>query len=116
MHLVECPWVVHHTLKRRGVNWLRICISGVQFIDSGDGGVVVQNGSESSLIIEPKEKQDQDSVLLQLKEDVHKQKIMVSAKGGDGVLSYQGKLCVPKVDDLRYGIMAEAHNSKYSII
>lgn len=36
------------------MNWPRICISGVQFIDSGNGGVVIQNGSESSLVIEAK--------------------------------------------------------------
>ena len=62
-----------------------------------------------------KEKQDQDPVLLQLKEVVHKQKVMVFSKGGDGVLRYQDRLCVPNVDNVRERIMAEAHSSRYSI-
>ena len=33
----------------------------------------------------------------------------------DGVLRYQGRLCVPDVEDLRYRILEEAHGSRYSI-
>ena len=36
---------------------------------------------------------------LELKENVHKQKVMAFEQGGDGVLRYQGSLCVPMVDD-----------------
>ena len=35
--------------------------------------------------------------------------------GGDGVLRYQGRLCVPNVDDLRNCILEEAHGSHYYI-
>ncbi|XP_060200298.1 uncharacterized protein LOC132628537, partial [Lycium barbarum] len=35
--------------------------------------------------------------------------------GDDGTLRYRGRLCVPDVDGLRERIMAEAHNSRYSI-
>ena len=35
--------------------------------------------------------------------------------GGDGVLRYQGRLCVPYVDGLRNWILEEAHGSHYSI-
>ena len=35
--------------------------------------------------------------------------------GGDGVLRYQGRLCVPYVDGLRNWILEEAHGSRYSI-
>ena len=38
-----------------------------------------------------------------------------SHKGGDGILRYQERLCVPDVDDLRKQIMEEAHGSHYSI-
>ena len=31
------------------------------------------------------------------------------------MLRYQGRLCVPKVGELRKQILAEAHNSRYSI-
>ena len=34
---------------------------------------------------------------------------------GDGVLRYQGRLCVPNVDGLRNQILEEAHGSRYSI-
>ena len=34
---------------------------------------------------------------------------------GDGVLRYQGRLCVPNVEDLRKQILEEAHGSRYSI-
>ena len=36
-----------------------------------DGGVSVQNGSKSSLLVDVKEKQDSDLILFQLKGSVH---------------------------------------------
>jgi len=36
-------------------------------------------------------------------------------QGEDGVLRYQGRLYVPNVDNLREQILAETHNSWYSI-
>ena len=72
----------------------RLARLGVQLIDSSEGGAIVKNGAESSMVVEVKEKQDQDPILLQLKDNVHKQKVMVFTKGGDGVLRYQGRLCV----------------------
>ncbi|WMV25251.1 hypothetical protein MTR67_018636 [Solanum verrucosum] len=46
---------------------------------------------------------------------VHQQKVEVFSQGGDVVLRYQGRLCVPKVGKLRQQILTEAHNSRYSI-
>ncbi|KAH0722926.1 hypothetical protein KY289_005970 [Solanum tuberosum] len=89
---------------------LRVCLT-----DTSYGGVIVQNGSESSLVAEVKEKQDSDPILLQLKGAIHQQKIEVFSQGGDGVLRYQGCLCVPNVGELRQQILTEAHNSRYSI-
>ena len=37
------------------------------------------------------------------------------ALGGDDILRYQDRLCVPDVDDLRTRIIVEAHGSRYSI-
>ncbi|WMV14251.1 hypothetical protein MTR67_007636 [Solanum verrucosum] len=62
-----------------------------------------------------KEKQDKDPIFLELKANVHKQKVMAFEKGGDGMLRYQGRLCVLKVDELQKKIMEEAYSSKYSI-
>ncbi|WMV55004.1 hypothetical protein MTR67_048389 [Solanum verrucosum] len=80
-----------------------------------DGGVTVQNRSESSLVVEVKEKQDSDSILLKLKGAVHQQRVEVFSQGGDGGLPSQGQLCVPNVGELRRKILAKAHNSMYSI-
>ena len=62
-----------------------------------------------------KENQDQDPILLDLKENVHKQRVMAFEQGGDGVLKYQVTFCVPRVDGLQEKIMEEAHRSRYSI-
>ncbi|WMV19373.1 hypothetical protein MTR67_012758 [Solanum verrucosum] len=61
-----------------------------------DNGVTVQNRSESSLVAEVKEKQDSGLILLQLKGAIHQERVEVLSQGGDSVLRYQGRLCVPK--------------------
>ena len=80
-----------------------------------DNGVTVQNGAESSLVVEVEEKQDSDPILLELKGVVHNQKVEVFSHAGDGVLRYQDRLCVPDVGELRKHILVEAHYSRYSI-
>ena len=50
-----------------------------------------------------KENQDQDPILLELKENVHKQRILYFENGGDGMMKYQGRLCVPGVMDSKRG-------------
>ncbi|KAH0777818.1 hypothetical protein KY290_009229 [Solanum tuberosum] len=52
----------------------RLAGLGVRLMDSIEGGVVVMNGAESSLVSEVKEKTDQDPILHELKANVHKQK------------------------------------------
>ena len=54
------------------------------------------------MLIEPK-----DSVLVKMNDSF--------ALGGDDILRYQDRLCVPDVDDLQTRIIAEAHGSIYSI-
>ena len=80
-----------------------------------ESGVTVQNGVESSLVVGVKEKQDSDPIFLELRSVVHNQRIEVSSQGGNGVLHYQGRLCTPYVSELRKNILAESHNSRYSI-
>ncbi|KAH0641167.1 hypothetical protein KY285_037753 [Solanum tuberosum] len=87
----------------------------VKLMDSTEGGIVVMNGAESSLVSEIKGKQDQDPILLELKANIHKKKVLAFEQGGDGVLRYQGRLCVPMMDALQKRIMEEAHSSRYSI-
>ncbi|WMV46473.1 hypothetical protein MTR67_039858 [Solanum verrucosum] len=93
----------------------RVARLGVCLTDTSYGGVIVHNGSESSLVAEVKEKQDSDPILLHLKGAVHQQKVEVFSQGGYGVLHYQGHLCVPNVGGLRQKILTEANNSRYSI-
>ena len=49
---------------------------------------------KSSLVVEVKEKEDSDPILLELKGAVHNHKMKVFSQWVDGVLSYQGKLRV----------------------
>ncbi|XP_070042768.1 uncharacterized protein [Nicotiana tomentosiformis] len=89
---------------------------GVRLVDSSEGGVIVQNRVESSLVMEVKKKQYNDPLLVQLKEGIRKHKTMAFSLGmDDGTLRYQGRLCVPNVDGLWEIIMTEAHTSRYSV-
>ncbi|XP_070040945.1 uncharacterized protein [Nicotiana tomentosiformis] len=96
------------------VHWLSGL--GVRLADSSEGGVIVQNRAESSLVVEVKEKQYNDPLLVQLKEGIDKHKTIAFYLGmDDGILRYQGGLCVLNVDGLGEGIMTEAHTSRYFV-
>ncbi|KAG5576493.1 hypothetical protein H5410_056627 [Solanum commersonii] len=58
-------------------------------MDSTEGGLVVMNGAESSLVSELNGEQDQDPILLELKANVHKQKVFTFEQGGDSELRHQ---------------------------
>ena len=62
-----------------------------------------------------KKHKDQDHILLELKVNVHKKRVLDFELGEDGVLKYQGRLCVPWVDGLQERIMEKDHSSRYSI-
>ena len=55
-----------------------------------------------------------DHVLMELKDSVLIKMNESCALGGDGILMYQDRLCVPDVDDLRTNIVTKAHGSRYS--
>ena len=59
--------------------------------------------------------QESDPILHELKDAVNTQRVEVFSQGGDGVLRYHGRLCVPDVGELKQHILAEAHNSRYFI-
>ena len=80
-----------------------------------DSGVTVQNRVDSSFVVEVKEKLEIDMILLELKGAVNNQIVEVFSQRGDGILHYQGRLCVPDVGELRQHILTEDHNSRYSI-
>ena len=87
---------------------------GVRVISISNSGVISPNWVESFFVVEVKEKQNNDQILLELKCKIHNQRVEVFSQGGDGVLCYNGRLCVPDVGELRKHILAEAHNSRYS--
>ncbi|KAH0655692.1 hypothetical protein KY285_030574 [Solanum tuberosum] len=75
----------------------RLARIGVGLTYMSDCGVIVNNRYESLLLVNVKEKQDSDPILLQLKGAIHQQKVEVFSQGGDGVFHYQGHLCIPNV-------------------
>ncbi|WMV42349.1 hypothetical protein MTR67_035734 [Solanum verrucosum] len=87
------------------------CSLGVRLMSIYDNGVTVQNGLESSLVAEVKEKQDNDPILLQLKGLVHQQRVEVFSQGGDGVLRYQSRLCVPRLTKSSHFLAIETTDS-----
>ena len=66
----------------------RLALLGIRLMSILDSGVIVQNREESSLVVEVKEKQHSDPILLELKNAVHNQRVEVFSQGGDGVLRY----------------------------
>ncbi|XP_015164045.1 uncharacterized protein [Solanum tuberosum] len=93
----------------------RLARLGVQLRDSSKGGFMVHHCSESSLVVEVKSKQHLDTTLMELTESVLDKSVEAFSQGRDGVLRYQGRLCVPDVDDLMGRILEEAHGFRYSI-
>ena len=93
----------------------RLAILGVRLVDSTSGGVSVHPSSESSFVVEVKQGQHLDLVLMELKDSVLIKMNQSFILGGDAILRYQDRLCVPDVDDLRTRIIVEAHGSRYSI-
>ncbi|XP_069151906.1 uncharacterized protein [Solanum lycopersicum] len=96
-------------------NMHRLDRLGVWLVDSPSGGVLVRPSSESSLLVEVKMGQLLDPLLMELNDSVVVKMNESFSLGGDGILSYQDKLCVQDVDDLQTKIIAEAHGSRYSI-
>ena len=93
----------------------RLAHLGVRLVDSNDGRVLVQKGSESSLMNDVKVKQDLDPKLVELKKLVVEKNIEAFSLKEDGILRYQDRLCVSDVDGLKDLILEEDHGSKYFI-
>ena len=83
--------------------------------DSTSGGVSVHPSSKSSIVVEVKEGQHLDPVLMELKDTMVVKMNESFALGDDDILSYQDRLYVSDVDDLLARIIEEAHGTKYSI-
>ncbi|XP_070054171.1 uncharacterized protein [Nicotiana tomentosiformis] len=75
----------------------------------------LQNTAKSSFVTEVKERQHEDPELIKLRESIPQQRQPLFERTGDGVLRYQGRLCVPSVGELRAKILSEAHYSRYAV-
>ena len=69
-------------------------------MDPTEGGIMVTNGDESSLVSELKEMKYQDPILFDLKANAHNQRVLAFKQEGNDVVKYQGRLCVLRVDGL----------------
>nr|XP_016455770.1 PREDICTED: uncharacterized protein LOC107779799 [Nicotiana tabacum] len=86
----------------------------VRLVDAEGGRILVQNTAKSSFVTEVKERQHEDPELIKLRESIPQQRQPLFELTGDGVLRYQGRLCVPSVGELRAKILLEAHYSRYA--
>ena len=102
--------------KKEWVNDIhRLAILGVRLVDSTSGGVSVHPSSKSSIVVEVKEGQHLDPVLMELKDTMVVKMNESFALGDDDILRYRVRLCVSDVDDLWTRIIVEAHGSRHSI-
>ena len=62
---------------------------------------MVCHNYESSLVVEVKSKKHLDPLLMELNESAIFMFRTSLSQGGDGILSYHERLCVPNVDGLR---------------
>ena len=77
----------------------------MRLVDSTSEGVSVHPSYESSLVVEVKEVQHLDFVLIEMKDSVLVKMNESFALGDDGILRYQDRLCVPDMDDLQTRII-----------
>ena len=78
---------------------------GFRLKDSQNGDFMVHNTFDSYLVVQVQSKQHLDPKLRDLKKSILRKCNEV------GVLRYQGKLCVPDVDDLRKKVLGKYHGS-----
>ena len=87
---------------------------GVWLVYSTCGGDSFHPKSSSSLLVEVRECQHLDPVLMELRESVLVKMNDSFTFGDDDILTYLERLYVQDVDDLRTRIIAEAYGSRYS--
>ncbi|KAH0641960.1 hypothetical protein KY290_033563 [Solanum tuberosum] len=104
-------------VERQGItkDLCQLASLGVRLLKSPDEGVIVQNTAESSLVVEVKQKQYTDPILLKLKENVQQGMTKAFELTQEGVLRCQNILCVPNVNELTKRIMMETHHLRYFV-
>jgi hypothetical protein len=69
----------------------------------------------SSLLQEIRRGQLKDEKVQEIKRNIKEEKSSGFSKDDEGVLCYKGRICVPKVKELKDKILHETHESAYSI-
>ena len=64
---------------------------GVFLMSISDNGVTIHKGAESFFVVEVKEKQDSDPILLELKGAVHNQRVYLFSQEGGGMMYFTTK-------------------------
>ena len=93
----------------------RLSSLGVRLANSEDSGVSTREIAESSIIDEVKRHQYEDPILSQYRDAALQKEKTTFKVTPDGVLRYEGRLCVPDIAGLRRQVMGEAHSASYSI-
>ena len=70
---------------------------------------------QPSLLEEIKSHQEEDAKLQRIKQNLERGKFPGFVVDEDGTLRFQNRLCVPDNSELKEKILAEAHNTRYSI-
>ena len=79
------------------------------------GGFLACVEARSSFLDKIKGKQFNDEKLIRIRDKVLRGEAKKEKINEEGVLRIKGRVCVPRVDDLIYTILTEAHSSGYSI-
>ena len=85
---------IDHGKKKLVKDVHKLARMGVRLMESTSGGVSVYPSSESSLVVEVKEGQHLDFVLMELKNSVLVKMNESFSMGDDDILRYQDRLCV----------------------
>ena len=93
----------------------RLSSLGVRLANSEDSGVSIREVAESSIIDEVKRHQYKDPILAQYRDAALQKEKTPFKVTPDGVLRYEGRLCVPDTAGQRRQVMGEAHSARYSI-
>ena len=79
------------------------------------GGFLASLEARSSFLNKIKGKQFDDEKISRIRDMVFRGEAKEAIMDEEGVLRIEGRVCVPRVDDLIHTILTEAHSSRYSI-
>lgn len=88
----------------------------IQLGISEKGGVLASIEVRATFIEEIKAKQFEDENLNELRKKTMSSKAQDMVLDAEGVLSFKGIICVPRMGDLIHSLLVESHGSRYFIL